>query len=500
MKRRPFVSLVSLLAVSMFLVAPRAHADLDWPDTEPGRHAREYFPAYEGGEAAMRAYFAAHVSAEDLADRSIDARIGIWRQIQSNQGALTPVAVLGTGDDFCTVLARNASGETLKITFRCRAEVPHALVALMIEPAEEQVSGAPREPAPSAPPPPSGPPPSDAEIVARLGKQIDSLTLADRFSGVAWLDKSGRTLYAKAAGAASRGAQRRPNTLDTRFNVGSLDKIFTTVAIHQLAQAGKLGLDDPIARWLTDYPADAAKKITIAMLLDHRAGVPDFFRNPKLAEHPGRVRTASDWYAMVRDMPLDFEPGTKQQYSNGGFAMLGRIVEIASGEDYYDYVRHHVYAPAGMTRTDSYTLEERKGDFATAYSTHPDGPPGSHPDPNAPWLEAPHPFGRGSAAGGGYATAGDLIRFARALRAGRLLDAAHTRALIGEGPGLGIAGGSPGVNALLEISGPYTLVVLANLDPPAAEQFAKTTGRDLRRASGAGPGETRVVRAGDGAH
>ena len=490
---KSLLRLTVLLCVSF--AAAVALAEPEWPATEPGRHARDYFPAYNGGEDAMRAYFAAHVSAEDLKARPVDMRIGIWRQIQANQGALTPIRVLESADDHCGVLVRNGSGGTLRIDFNCHAEPPHSLVALMIEPVDEEVGG--HATPPPAPPAPAGPPPTDDQIVARLGKRLDSLATAGRFSGTALLDKSGKPLYSKALGLASR-AEKRPNTMETRFNIGSLNKIFTTVAIHQLAQKGELKLDDTIDRWLTDYPQDAAKKITIAMLLDHRSGVPDVLRNPKLAEHPGNVRTASDWYAMVRDLPLDFEPGARQRYSNGGFVLLGKIIEIVSGEDYYAYIRKHVYGPAGMKSTDSYSPEERKGgDFATAYSTHPDGPPGMmNADPNAPFLEAPHPFGRGSAAGGGYSTAGDLLRFAAALRAGKLLDADHTRAIIGEGPGLGIAGGSPGVNAMLEITGPYTLVVLANLDPPAAEQFATTTGRDLRRASGAGDGPRKVVHAG----
>ena len=114
------------------------------------------------------------------------------------------------------------------------------------------------------------------------------------------------------------------------------------------------------------------------------------------------------------------------------------------------------------------------------------------------WVESPEPFGRGSSAGGGYSTAGDMVRFAAALRAGKLLGPEGMARL---GSGLGIAGGSPGVNALLEISGPYTLVVLSNLDPPSAERFARTVGRMLRSAAG-GPGEGKeeTIRAGGGAH
>ena len=479
------------------LVSAVALAEPEWPATEPGRHAREYFPAYNGGEEAMRAFFTAHGDARSLKERPVEARLEIWHRIHDENGALTPVKVTGSGDDFVTVLAKNATGGSLQITFQCAAAVPHGLVALRIEQGEGEDEPAAGGAAPRAAAPPSGPPPSDRDITTALANEVDSLANLDQFSGTVLLDRAGTTLWSAARGMAQRGA-KRANAMDTRFNLGSINKIFTTVAIHQLAEAGKLSLDDPVARWLPDYPAEAAKKITIQMLLDHRGGVPDFFRSPKLAEHPERVRTAEDWYATVRDMPLDFEPGTKQEYSNGGYAMLGRIVERASGEDYYAYVRKHVYGPAGMTRTDSYATEERKGaDFAMGYSHHPDRHLASPAAPGE-WIESPQPYGRGSSAGGGYSTAADMVRFASALRAGKLLGPVGTKRLAG---GLGIAGGAPGVNAMLEMAGPYTLVVLSNFDPPSAERFARTIGRMLRRAGG-DPGDAteKNIRAGNGPH
>jgi hypothetical protein len=137
-----------------------------------------------------------------------------------------------------------------------------------------------------------------------------------------------------------------------------------------------------------------------------------------------------------------------------------------------------------MTHTGHLALDALGADAATGY-TRDIAPVGQDDDSLRGWMPNTTTLpGRGSSAGGGYATAGDLVRFAQALRAGRLLDAEHVRDVFGEHFALGIAGGSPGVNALFVVVGPYTLVVLANFDPPTAERFAPTVGRMLRRAAG----------------
>ena len=489
MKRIPGRFWMALLAAAALGARPAAAEDVKFPDTEPGRHAREFFAAYNADEATMRAFYAGNIAAEDLKARTPGQRLEVWRQLRGEQGQLTPMRVLGAGEDFVAVQARNARGEALTLRFHCRAEPPHPLVGIQVE-ASEDTGGPPAGAAPA------GPPPTDAQIVAALAGQLDSLSRAGAFSGVAVLDKNGTALFARAYGMASREA-RRPNTLDTRFDLGSINKIFTTVAVYQLARQGRLGLDDPIARHLPDYPAEAAGKITVRMLLEHRAGVPDVLRSPELWKDPLQVRTAADWYRLVRDLPLEFEPGTRQQYSNGGFVLLGMIVQRVSGEDYYDYIRRHVYGPAGMAHTDHYEGDRLPEDVAVRYSRD-----GGEPAVGAGNAAGPQPvrvqLGRGSAAGGGHSTAGDLVRFARALRDHRLLDSTDTEALIGPGAGLGIAGGSPGVNALLELSGPYTLVVLANLDPPAAEVVGRGAGRLVRRAGGTGRPGGQVRRVGAG--
>jgi len=135
-----------------------------------------------------------------------------------------------------------------------------------------------------------------------------------------------------------------------------------------------------------------------------------------------------------------------------------------SGEDYYEYVRRHIYEPAGMTRTAHYFADSLPADVAIGYTRGE----GDRPDPSAPLRPNTAVLpGRGSAAGGGYSTAADLLRFVAAIRAGRIPGAPPA--------GLGVAGGAPGINATLdgELPGGYDLVVLANLDPPAAERVAR---------------------------
>ena len=174
----------------------------------------------------------------------------------------------------------------------------------------------------------------------------------------------------------------------------------------------------------------------------------------------------------------------------------------ASGEDYFAYVKRHIYDPAGMTRTGHLFESSAEPQRATAYTGH-DGPAdGGGPGRDSKdGHEAPAMLPeRGNSAGGGYSTVPDLKKFVSALRSGKLVSEALAPSLSGAAASQGIAGGSPGVNGLLMFDGPYTLVVLANQDPPAAERFMPTVGRMIRRAvPRAGGQDTRQV-IGGGRH
>jgi CubicO group peptidase (beta-lactamase class C family) len=287
---------------------------------------------------------------------------------------------------------------------------------------------------------------------------IDSIANAQQFSGVILVARNGTPLVERAYGMADREAGRA-NTIETAFNLGSINKFFTATAIRQLAAAGKLNIDSSLARAWPDYPnQDVARRVTIRQILDHRSGIQGsiFGAPPGKTRHD--VRNLGDYFELFKNQPLQFEPGSRQQYSNAGYIVLGLLIERLSGENYFDYVRRHIYEPAGMTRSGSWPVDSLPANTVIGY-TQGDGAALSRNTAILP--------GRGSSAGGGYSTAHDLLRLINALRENKIP--------AGPPSGIGIAGGAPGLNAVLEgdLPGGYDVIVLANLDPPAAERVAR---------------------------
>jgi CubicO group peptidase (beta-lactamase class C family) len=338
-----------------------------------------------------------------------------------------------------------------------------------------------------APPGPRPVPPSpisEAELVRRLSKSVDSLAKAGDFSGVAVLAKNDVPVFQRAYGMADR-ERNIPNNLETAFNLGSINKVFTQIAILQLAAAGKLNPDSTLAAYWPDYPNKAiASKITIRQLMRHTSGIGGniFDSPPGGTRHD--VRTLKDYLALFVNEPPQFEPGTSNAYSNAGYVVLGLLIERLSGQDYYSYVHDHILAPASMTRTGSFFVDSLPANTAIGYTTGVENaPPGTPLHPNTEELP-----GRGSSAGGGYSTARDLLKFLKALRDHRIPN--------GLPAGLGVAGGSGGINAVVEgmLPGGYDLIVLANLDPPAAERVARMTRDWLGVHDDDGPGPRRPRR------
>jgi D-alanyl-D-alanine carboxypeptidase len=319
---------------------------------------------------------------------------------------------------------------------------------------------------------------SETELVRHLSSAVDSLAKAGEFSGVAVLAKNGVPVFQRAYGMADR-ERKIANNLETAFNLGSINKVFTQIAILQLVVAGKLNLDSTLAVYWPDYPNKAvANKITIRQLMRHTSGIGgNIFDSPAGgARHD--VRNLKDYLALFVNEPPQFEPGTGNAYSNAGYVVLGLLVERLSGQDYYTYVRDHILEPANMTRTGSFFVDSLPLNTAIGYTTGGENaPPGAPLHPNTQELP-----GRGSSAGGGYSTTQDLLKFLKALREHRIPS--------GLPAGLGIAGGSGGINGVVEgsLPGGYDLVVLTNLDPPAAERVARMTRAWLGVDDDRGPG------------
>jgi D-alanyl-D-alanine carboxypeptidase len=242
------------------------------------------------------------------------------------------------------------------------------------------------------------------------------LAARDKFAGSLIIARGGKRLLARSWGLARPGS-RAPMTLDTPMFLASAGKMFTGVAVLQLADAGKIDLDAPLGRYLTDYPNAEMAKVTIRQLLTHRGGTGDIgILGREDGANRAKVRTISDIVRLNGSRPPDFPPGSKDDYSNYGFILLGAVIERVTGGSYDDYVPEHVFKPAGMTKSGFPDLDHLQG-VAIGTTTFF----GAEPKPvsnlgTLPW--------RGASAGGGVASPNDMLRFFTALKGGKLLSPA----------------------------------------------------------------------------
>jgi D-alanyl-D-alanine carboxypeptidase len=326
---------------------------------------------------------------------------------------------------------------------------------------------------------------SEADALAALRTELDKRVAADQFSGAVVVAKFGKQIFAQAYGLADRD-KKIANTIDTRFRIGSMNKMFTAVATLQLVQAGKLELDDTVGKHLPGYPnQDIANKVTIHHLLSHTGGTGDFF-GPEFDKKRLELKTHDDYVKLYGERAPKFEPGTKWAYSNYGFLLLGAIIEKVTRKSYYDVVQANVYKRAGMKSTSSPPEDKPQKGRSVGYM---------RPTPKAPWKPNTDTLpARGTAAGGGDSTVLDLMSFGTAIVGRKLLDAKHTELLTSPKEGtptdipygygftfaerggvrcVGHGGGAPGMNGeLLVCDSGYTIAVLANIDPPAASKVA----------------------------
>ncbi|OGD27801.1 MAG: hypothetical protein A2V57_00210 [Candidatus Aminicenantes bacterium RBG_19FT_COMBO_65_30] len=431
--------------------APGLGQEAESTDRPATVHLNAYIEAFNSGSLdRMKAFFEAHFASSALKETPVAQRLARY---QGGKAQLKSFAVEKTVSELpfqTSILARAGNGDDILLRAMVEKTPPHKLVAIFAELVEDPANI--DVPEPKA---------DEKEFIAAVRGFLEERTRADEFSGVALIAADSGVLFHEAYGNADR-EMKIPNRKDTKFNLGSINKNFTRVAIHQLARQGKLSLDDSIGKFLPDYPnAQAAEKVTVRHLLNMTSGIGDFFGSRYDATPKEKIRTLQDYLPLFADRPLEFEPGTNNRYSNGGYVVLGLIIEKVSGVDYYSFVRENIFKPCGMLNTDSFARDADVPNLARGYTL--DDEPARARVLNHATLP-----GRGSSAGGGYSTAEDMLKYVLALKDKKLdlPDAAS---------GLGIAGGAPGINSALEWdprSG-YIVIVLTNFDPPTAGQAAR---------------------------
>jgi CubicO group peptidase (beta-lactamase class C family) len=261
--------------------------------------------------------------------------------------------------------------------------------------------------------------------IDEINSLVENLSKNDDFSGTVLIAKDDKILYQKAVGMSDK-IKKIKNDINTKFNLASMNKMFTSVAIAQLVEKNKLAYSDKITKYLPQLPSSTFGEITIDQLLTHSSGLGDFFDNPKFFEIKDTAKTLNTYLMLGMKDTLHSVPGSMFRYSNYGFILLGAAIEKISNMNYFDYIKKNIYELAEMNNSDSYETDKVNQNLAIGYARigmpmqNPENKPipaeESPREPNTQMIEV-----KGTSAGGGYSTAIDLMQFSSALLNGKLI-------------------------------------------------------------------------------
>lgn len=432
------------------------------------RRLRELIDAITKGEAAARAFAEANPRQQASA-RPEDSRLFELLNLRRLSHGYTLLRFTRVTPTEAEAAIRNRlSGDLESVLVRVDPEPPHRLrgYRLGVDMAL-QVSTAVFT--------------NDDERVKEVASYARRLADAGTFSGTVLIARNGTPIFERAYGHANR-EKVVPNRLETRFRIASVNKMVTALAIARLVEQGKLSYEDPLSNFVPDYPdAESARKIRIKHLLSHTAGLGDahdFLESEQFWANVDKLVDASSTLAVAGRGPLESEPGSRWHYSNTGYLLLGRILEVTTGKDYFEHITESMFRPLGLEST-SYPFFESDPGVALPYE------PRLTSDGKVELAVASVRLHRGGPSGDAASNVHDLLRFAEAVRTGKVVSEETLRLLSAPKPELGSpfygygmtrdyrgrdiyghGGGGPGICTQLSIiddlPSPYTVVVLGN--------------------------------------
>ncbi len=375
------------------------------PNTPAAQQLNQWLIAYNAANlASLTSFAASHFTSDALSRRPATDRARSDRWLFLNLGSMAVRGIESATDTSIKVIVWQDLVESWgHVTLEVEPTVPFRIKSRSVdflEPGPVHVAGKL----------------DHEQITADVRRFITKLANGGVFSGIVMVNHNGKAVVAESVGYASRDPDI-PNTVDTRFELASVSKMFTAVAIAQLVERGKLSYGDTIAKLLPDYPNQAAaRRLTVHHLLTHTSGISEYLFKDAYRAERSRVRSPKDYWPFFANDSLEFAPGSQWSYSTSNYVLLGAIIERASGQSFYEYRKRHIFDVAGMTSTDG----DGTGPVATPFTRFG---PNRVPDLERyrPVLEAPDR--RGSPGGGGVSTAGDLQRFIDALLSHKLLSA-----------------------------------------------------------------------------
>ncbi len=245
----------------------------------------------------------------------------------------------------------------------------------------------------------------------RMEEIIQSHVKNQQFMGSVLVAKGDKILLDRGYGSANLEWQI-PNSPSTKFRLGSVTKQFTAACILLLQQRGKLNVSDPVKKYMPNAPA-AWDKITIYHVLTHTSGIPSFTSFPDYGDLEAKSTTPEKLVERFRNKPLDFEPGTKWNYSNSGYVLLGYLLEKISGQTYQQFLEQNIFTPLGMKDSGYDSNSAIIMHRASGYSPSP------HGIINTGYIDMTIPFSAGAL----YSTTEDLLRWERGLFGDKIISA-----------------------------------------------------------------------------
>lgn len=308
------------------------------------------------------------------------------------------------------------------------------------------------------------------KLESKVDRLAEEYIQLDIFSGVILIAEKGKAVYHKPFGLANR-EEGIPNKRNTLFDIGSMNKTFTSIVVKQIIAEGKLNYNEKLTDYIQGYEDPRVKDITIKHLLDHESGFGDYHKKG-FFDLPKEDKTLHAIVDMTRNMSLEFDPGTEEMYSNTGYVLLGAIIEEVSGESYFQNVRERIIEPLKLRNTYLNNLSEIDKDRAKGYYKTVSG----ELIRNDRYVDEPNPDG------GFLSTAKDIMKFYRSYQYDTLLLSKTIKksdpyfifvADLPPGKAIVHAGGFEGFNtvAFQIISDDIIIIVFSNMDEPVAESL-----------------------------
>jgi CubicO group peptidase (beta-lactamase class C family) len=446
-----------LLAQQAQPAAPRV-TEAEIATSPAVKRLKELLEAVSGAPSGIKAYV------DSAAAQPGPGAVAYVRDLQHRSRGLDLVRVQAVeGNGIVAVVRSRLTGDEQALALEVEPQAPHHITVLSEVPFE-----------PTAAPALT----SEKGQLRQIASYLKRLSDAEVFSGVVVIARGGKPIFSQAYGYADRD-KKIANTVETPFLLGSMNKLFTGLAIGQLVEQGKLSYEDPLSKFIPDFPdPESARRVKIKHLLSHTSGLTSY--NPSISTPGNHTVTVQTVLDSIERKPAQFEPGTKWSYSNTGIQLLGRVIEVVTGQDYYEYVRKNVYRRGGMKRDPFPDYSRGTVAMAQPYEIEWD-------DGRPRWAnQMPTTARRGGPPGGGIASAPDLIRLGNAMNAGRIVKPETLRlhssakpelaaphygyafkvgARMAKRPLVGHGGNASGqcteYGALTDT--PYTIVVLSNL-------------------------------------